>query len=46
MAEHIDPARDETEVPANPVLDLQADDPDDEVQAHCGCISLVSVVEV
>ena len=45
MAENIEPTQDETEVPANPVLDLQAEDSEDDVQAHGGCISVVSVVE-
>jgi hypothetical protein len=47
MAEKIEPTRDETQVPANPVLDLQAEETE-EVQAHGGggdCVSLVSVVK-
>lgn len=44
MAENIEPTQDETEVPANPVLDLQSEE-SEEVQAHGGCISVVSVVE-
>jgi hypothetical protein len=47
MAENTEPAQDQTEIPANPVLDLQAAESDEEVQAHCGvCVSVVSVVNV
>jgi hypothetical protein len=44
MAENTEPTKDETEIPANPVLDLQAEE-SEEVNAHGGCISVVSVVE-
>jgi hypothetical protein len=48
MAQNIEPTPSETEIPANPVLDLQAED-SDEVEAHAGkggnCISVLSVVE-
>jgi hypothetical protein len=46
MAKDIERTNDSTEVPANPVLDLQNED-SDEVEAHLmgNCISVLSVVE-
>jgi hypothetical protein len=47
MAKDIEPTNDaNTEVPGNPVLDLQNED-SDEVEAHLmgNCISVLSVVE-